>query len=123
MMMYRLLNKGVLKLSTNECIPDCDENYHWKEYLKWRENGNIPDPQYSLDDYKNIKISEVNGMSLKLCCNSNDVDEWDPVSIKKYLKAVRVFAKTLKEKIKNSDDPNSINIRDGWPVYKNEWDI
>jgi len=49
--MYQLLPQdprvqtvGVIRLSDNACIPPYQENSDYQAYLKWLEEGGVPEP-------------------------------------------------------------------------------
>lgn len=42
--MYQLTDFGVIRLSGNACIPDCEDNKDWQEYQAWLAESNIPEP-------------------------------------------------------------------------------
>jgi hypothetical protein len=41
---YKLLKNGVLRLSDQASIPDCNGNQDWQDYQLWLADGNIPEP-------------------------------------------------------------------------------
>ena len=42
--MYQLTESGVFRLSDNVYIPDCLDNFDWREYQQWLKEGNEPLP-------------------------------------------------------------------------------
>lgn len=45
--MYREQEEGVLRLSDNASIPKVASNCDWKDYVKWVNEGNTPEPQFT----------------------------------------------------------------------------
>ena len=42
--MYQLTESGVIRLSDQAFIPDCNDNRDWQEYQQWLSEGNEPEP-------------------------------------------------------------------------------
>lgn len=42
--MYKLLRRGVQRLSDGAIVPDVTGNSDWQKYLKWVAEGNVPEP-------------------------------------------------------------------------------
>lgn len=55
---YKLIGpdetNGVIYTPTNMTVPNAGGNRHWQEYLAWKSEGNVPDPQYTLAEAKII---------------------------------------------------------------------
>lgn len=60
---YKLTESGVLDTETGTSIPNAPGNRHWQEYQEWLSEGNTPDPQYTLDEWKTGKKAEVRANS------------------------------------------------------------
>lgn len=43
---YKLMENGVLR-SDGACIPPTEDNRDWRRYLRWLDEGNTPEPQYT----------------------------------------------------------------------------
>ena len=43
-LMYQLSESGVIRLSDQALIPDCENNKDWQEYQQWLAEGNEPLP-------------------------------------------------------------------------------
>jgi hypothetical protein len=56
---YKLQTGGVLRIDTNENIPENTANSHWQRYLWWIDQGNKPKPQFTLDELKSNRWREV----------------------------------------------------------------
>ena len=50
--MYKLAERGVVRLSDNAFIPEDPANKDWQEYQKWLAQGNKPQPQYTTAELK-----------------------------------------------------------------------
>lgn len=49
------IDGGIINTETGAIIPNLIVNRDWREYIKWLEEGNVPDPEYSFDDIKSAK--------------------------------------------------------------------
>ncbi len=58
MALYKEATDGVIKTDTDTYIAE-NSGYMWDNYLTWLKAGNTPDPQYTLDDVKTIKIRDI----------------------------------------------------------------
>jgi hypothetical protein len=56
---YKLSENGVYDNVNNYYIPANPSNRHWQEYQAWLAEGNTPDPLYTLDELKEMKLNEV----------------------------------------------------------------
>lgn len=56
---YKLMPAGVLNLVTGAVIPRSEGNRQWQEYLEWERQGNQPLPYHTLQDKKELKITEI----------------------------------------------------------------
>lgn len=45
--MYKLAGKTVRRLSDGACIPACEDNRDYQEYLRWCAEGNFPAPEFT----------------------------------------------------------------------------
>ena len=82
---YKLTDTGVLDQEAHRYIPQNEANVHWQDYLQWVAQGNVPDPEYTIDQVKSTKILEINSKrddtrnALIVEYNGNIFDA-DPVS-------------------------------------------
>ena len=44
--MYQLAESGVIRLSDQAFIPDCNDNRDWQAYQQWLSEGNKPLPMH-----------------------------------------------------------------------------
>jgi len=56
---YKLAKNGVIDQENNMFIPNDPANRYWQEYQQWLAQGNTPDSEYTLDDLKQQKISQL----------------------------------------------------------------
>ena len=56
---YKITQNGVFRRSDNAGIPADINNSDWQKYLEWLNQGNTPDPQFTLDDLKAQKIADL----------------------------------------------------------------
>lgn len=56
---YKLTENGVIDQETESFIPNISGNRHWREYQEWLSEGNIPDPQYTEEELKEIEIEVI----------------------------------------------------------------
>ena len=55
MVRYKLIENGVLNQDTGASIPFDEANRHYKKYLDWLEEGNIPEPADIKDSWIAIR--------------------------------------------------------------------
>jgi hypothetical protein len=56
---YKLQQNSVIDLETGMFIPNDTANRHWREYQEWLKEGNSPEPEFTLDELKQKKKSEI----------------------------------------------------------------
>ena len=49
-MKYKLTEHGVKDLETGACIPFCEGNRHFTEYMEWCAEGNSPEPRFTAEE-------------------------------------------------------------------------
>ena len=57
--MYKITKNGVIRLIDNTFIPDDPSNRDWQEYQKWLAEGNSPEPMYTFQELKQLKLNQL----------------------------------------------------------------
>ena len=58
--MYKLTKNGVKRLSDNAGIPNDPKSPDWRKYLKWVDEGNFPEPEFTTEE-----LTEKRGRKIK----------------------------------------------------------
>ena len=79
--MYKILGNFLIRrLSDGSIIPKDESNYDYKNYLKWLSEGNVPEPEFTLEELKNNKMQYVTQQrdeALNTLTSQWDDDLWD----------------------------------------------
>ena len=54
---------GVIRTSDGACIPNCDGNIDWQEYVRWIAVPNTPDPAETLEEAQARKKAEIRNIA------------------------------------------------------------
>lgn len=57
--MYKLSNNGIKRLSDGANIPINEGNRDYQEYLKWLNDGNVPEPEFTEEEVTKTKKAEA----------------------------------------------------------------
>lgn len=61
---YKLHNSGgVIRAADNALIPPDEGNCGWKIYQQWLGEGNTPDPEFTIDELRNLAIANISEVS------------------------------------------------------------
>jgi hypothetical protein len=57
---YKISGNGVMDTERNLCIPNSEDNRHWREYQEWLGQGNTPDPEFTQEELdQQIIMAEI----------------------------------------------------------------
>ncbi len=73
-MSYKKIDDMVLKDGVI-CIPMDPKNKDYQEYLRWVEEGNEPEPQYTLEEKRDIVSKQINAWRLDALKNEDRIVE------------------------------------------------
>jgi hypothetical protein len=59
MTMYKQQQNGVKRLTDGAYIPDDMRNAQWRDYLKWLEKGNTPEPEFSVPERRDMQVQKI----------------------------------------------------------------
>ena len=108
---YKLMEHGVQR-SDGTHIPATTGNRHWREYLKWLDAGNTPDPEFTPEEEAQKAVAdEVNQLK----------DDLRKAQVWQFRLTLELF-KLLKQgtTIKNSDvDPDILAKAGQWATKLN----
>lgn len=57
--MYKRTSEGAVRLEDGAIIPSDERNRDWLEYQQWLAAGNVPDPEFTLEEAKTLRLSRV----------------------------------------------------------------
>lgn len=136
---YKLAGDMIQNKETTAFIPKDPGNIHYVEYLQWESEGNTPDPEFTLEQRRERRISELKEQA------SNYIEQYIPEKDQRYtlgqvtflldsqapsndvrLEAARAdwtwINLVMQERdnkvsaVKTSDNPESISP--AWPLYE-----
>lgn len=138
---YKLTENGVFDTERKLSIPNAPGNRHWREYQEWLAEGNTPDPMYSLDELRELKVQEVKATAGQLIkthypeykqrnmlarmlelrdtkdersLTADEQNEYLSLkSVWNWVKAVREESNRVEQEVLSSNDPE--NVTAAWP--------
>lgn len=138
--MYKLTEHGVIHLESGAFIPNSVENKQWRIYQLWLKEGNTPEPLFDRQEMISKKIGEIRTKSLMkrgkiqflehisllileqlsllsksiLTLEEQQRLDGNNTNINRIL-AIFSHEKQLVRDLKNSDEPENFDTKQGWP--------
>lgn len=56
---YKFFEQGIIRLTDGAFIPATEENRDYQDYLQWVAKGGVAAPQYSLEESRALKLTEL----------------------------------------------------------------
>lgn len=78
--MYKIYGNFIRKIDQKKIIPKDESNYDYKEYLRWLAEGNVPEPEFTLEQLKENKSNDITvkrNRALSELFTEWDEDTWD----------------------------------------------
>jgi len=68
---YKLVKNGVWDTESSSFIPEYIGNREWRKFLQWKDEGGIPDPEYTTEELAE-KVIQDNIINLKSTIRKRD---------------------------------------------------